>query len=112
MLSGIGMEQLRKGDLPRSSLLAPSLAFVTGFSVVFISLGASASAIGSFLQEHRNSLTPIAGALVLLFGLHLLGLLIKLTFRAGMVLGALLVVLGALSLVGLAPIFAGLFAVH
>ena len=112
MLSGIGMEQLRKGDLPRSSLLAPSLAFVTGFSVVFISLGASASAIGSFLQEHRNSLTPIAGALVLLFGLHLLGLLIKLTFRAGMVLGALLVVLGALSLVRHAPLFAGLGAVH
>lgn len=38
MLSGIGMEQLRKGELPRSSLLIPSLAFVTGFSVVFISL--------------------------------------------------------------------------
>lgn len=112
MLSGIGMEQLRKGELPRSTLLTPSLAFVTGFSVVFISLGASASAIGSFLKENRNSLTPIAGALVLLFGLHLLGLLIKLTFRAGMVLGALLVALGVLSLARHAPLFAGLGALH
>ena len=112
MLSGIGMEQLRKGELPRSSLLTPSLAFVTGFSVVFISLGASASAIGSFLKENRNSLTPIAGALVLLFGLHLLGLLIKLTFRAGIVLGALLVALGLLSQFCHAALFAGLDALH
>jgi cytochrome c-type biogenesis protein len=112
MLSGIGMEQLRKGELPRSSLLTPSLAFVTGFSVVFISLGASASAIGSFLKENRNYLTPIAGALVLLFGLHLLGLLIKLTFRAGMVLGALLVALGVLSMVRHAPLLAGFDALH
>jgi cytochrome c-type biogenesis protein len=112
MLSGIGMEQLRKGELPRSGLLTPSLAFVTGFSVVFISLGASASAIGSFLQENRSYLTPIAGALVLLFGLHLLGLLIKLTFRAGMVLGALLVALGVLSLVRHAPLLVGLDALH
>ena len=112
MLSGIGMEQLRKGEPPRSSLLTPSLAFVTGFSVVFIGLGASASAIGSFLKENRNSLTPIAGALVLLFGLHLLGLLIKLTFRAGMVLGVLLVALGLLSLFRHAALFAGLDALH
>src|SRR5467141_2302421 len=112
MLSGIGMEQLRKGEVPRSSLLIPSLAFVTGFSVMFISLGASASAIGSFLKENRNSLTPIAGALVLLFGLHLLGLLIKLTLRAGMVLGALLVALGVLLLDRHAPLFAGLDAFH
>jgi cytochrome c-type biogenesis protein len=112
MLSGIGMEQLRQGELPRSSLFAPSLAFVTGFSVVFISLGASASAIGSFLNENRSSLTPMAGALVLLFGLHLLGLLIKLTFRAGLVLGALLVALAVLSLVRHAPLYAGLGAVH
>jgi cytochrome c-type biogenesis protein len=112
MLSGIGTEQLRKGDLPRSSLLGPSLSFVTGFSVVFISLGASASVVGSFLKENRDSLTPIAGALVLLFGLHLLGFLIKLTFRAGMILGALLVALGVLSLLRHSPLFAGLDALH
>jgi hypothetical protein len=67
---------------------------------------------GSFLNENRNSLTPIACALVLLFGLQLLGLLIKLTFLAGIVLGALLVALGVLSLFGHAPLFAGLRAVH
>src|SRR5215468_3603719 len=75
MLSGIGMEQLRQGQPPKSGLFASSLAFVIGFSAVFISFGASASAVGAFLRENRTLLAPIAGALILLFGLHLLGLL-------------------------------------
>lgn len=112
MLSGIGMEQLRKGELPKAGLFGPSLAFVTGFSLVFISFGASASAVGSFLKAHRNALTPIAGALVLLFGLHLLGLLIKLTYRAGVAIGALFIGLGILSLIRREPLFAGLSALH
>jgi hypothetical protein len=39
MLSGIGVEQLRAGQPARNSLFASSLAFVSGFSVVFISFG-------------------------------------------------------------------------
>ncbi len=94
MLSGIGMEELRKGEAPSSGLFASSLAFVAGFSVVFIAFGASASAVGSFLLQNRARLAPVAGALILLFGLHLLGALIKLNLRAGIVLAALLVALG------------------
>lgn len=111
MLSGIGMEQLRQGQAPRSGLFASALAFVFGFSVVFISFGASASAVGSFLREHRATLAPIAGALILLFGLHLLGLLIKLSVRAGLILGAIFVMLGIAAIVR-GPLFAGLGAVH
>ncbi len=91
MLSGIGMEQLRQGQPPRGSLFASSLAFVAGFSLVFISFGASASAVGTFLRQNRALLAPIAGALIILFGLHLLGVLIKLNLRSGLILGALLV---------------------
>ena len=112
MLSGIGMEQLRQGEVPRGGLFSSALAFVTGFSVVFISFGATASAVGSFLKENRHLLIPIAGALILLFGLHLLGLLIKLSLRAGVVLGAFLVLLGIASLVRHAPLFAGFGALH
>ena len=54
-------------------LVASALAFVLGFSAVFIAFGASASAVGGFLQSHKSTLAPIAGALILLFGLHLLG---------------------------------------
>src|ERR1700688_2749385 len=85
MLSGIGMEQLRKGEVPSSGLFTSALAFVAGFSVVFISFGASASAVGSFLRQNRALLAPVAGALILLFGLHLLCLLIKLNVRTCLV---------------------------
>jgi cytochrome c-type biogenesis protein len=112
MLSGIGMEQLRQGQQPRGGLFASALAFVMGFSVVFISFGASASAVGSFLREHRGTLAPIAGALILLFGLHLLGLLTKLSVRVGLILGVLLAVLGVIALVRGGALFAGLGAVH
>src|ERR1700720_2260150 len=112
MLSGIGMEQLRQGQQPRGGLFASALAFVMGFSAVFISFGASASVVGSFLREHRGTLAPIAGALILLFGLHLLGLLIKLTVRVGLILGVLLAILGAIALVRGGALFAGLGAVH
>ena len=112
MLSGVGMEQLRGGEVPSSRLLASALSFVAGLSVVFILLGASASAVGQLLKENRNFLAPIAGALVLLFGLQLLGVLIKLTPRVGIILGVLLAAAGVVSLVRHAPLFAGLGALH
>ena len=112
MLSGIGMEQLRKGDVPTSGLFSSSLAFVAGFSFVFISFGASASAVGSFLRQNRALLAPVAGALILLFGLHLIGALIKLNLRAGIILGVLLAALGVASVLRHAPLFAGLGASH
>jgi cytochrome c-type biogenesis protein len=112
MLSGIGMEQLRQGQQPRGGLFTSAIAFVLGFSVVFISFGASASAVGAFLREHRGTLAPIAGALILLFGLHLLGLLGKLTIRVGLILGVLLAVLGIIALLRGGTLFAGLGAVH
>jgi cytochrome c-type biogenesis protein len=112
MLSGIGMEQLRQGQQPRAGLFASSLAFVTGFSVVFISFGASASAVGTFLRQNRSLLAPIAGALIILFGLHLLGVLIKLTVRAGLILGGVLVLLGVVALLRGGPLVFGLGYVH
>src|SRR2546422_4207531 len=112
MLSGIGMEQLRQGEAPSSGLFASALTFVGGFSVVFISFGASASAVGSFLLRNRSLLAPVAGALILLFGLHLIGALIKLNLRAGLVLGVLLVALGIAAYLRHAPLFAGLGASH
>jgi len=112
MRSGIGVEQLRQGQQPKGGLFASALSFVVGFSVVFISFGASASAVGGFLRQNRALLAPIAGALILLFGLHLLGGLVRMNIRAGMVLGGLLVALGFASLAHGGPLFAGLGASH
>jgi cytochrome c-type biogenesis protein len=112
MLSGIGMEQLRQGQPPRAGLFASSLSFVVGFSVVFISFGASASAVGAFLRQNRALLAPVAGALILLFGLHLLGALAKMNVRAGIILGVVLAGIGAASWLRGGPLFATLGAVH
>lgn len=112
MLSGFSIEQLRQGQQPKTGLFASALSFVIGFSVVFITFGASASAVGGFLQAHKNLLAPVAGALILLFGLHLLGGLIKMNVRAGIILGVVLVGLGIASLIHRGPLFAGLGAVH
>jgi cytochrome c-type biogenesis protein len=112
MLSGISVERLRQGEQPKGGLFASALSFVIGFSVVFIAFGASASAVGGFLQSNKNLLAPVAGALIVLFGLHLLGGLIKMNVRAGIILGAILVALGVVSLVHGGPLFAGLGAAH
>src|SRR4029077_5042280 len=95
MLSGIGVEQLRRGEKSRGSLLMSSFAFVVGFSVVFIAFGASASAVGQFLLQNKNLLVPFAGAIIVLFGLHLIGLLGRIPVRAGVVVGALFALAGA-----------------
>ena len=112
MLSGIGVEQLKEGQTPRAGLLTSALAFVLGFSIVFITFGASASAVGSFLVRNRSLLAPLAGALIVLFGLHLVGWLAKISVRAGLVIGLILLAVGAA--VNLRPGIAGatLKAVH
>jgi cytochrome c-type biogenesis protein len=102
MLSGVGVDQLQQGQGPRGELLRSAVAFVIGFSIVFISFGASASAVGTFLQSHRTVLAPLAGALILLFGLHLIGWLVKISLRVGFVIGGSLVA-GAIVMAFTAP---------
>ncbi len=75
-VSGVSMEEFRSGEATpasRGKLLASSLAFVAGFSLVFISLGASASVIGGFLMSRLPLLGKIAGVLIIIFGLHTMG---------------------------------------
>jgi cytochrome c-type biogenesis protein len=95
MLSGIGVEQLQRGEKPRGSLMASAAAFVLGFSLVFISFGASASAVGQFLVRNKGLLGPVAGALIILFGLHLIGWLGRLDIDAGLAIGGTLLVCAA-----------------
>jgi cytochrome c-type biogenesis protein len=94
MLSGVGVDKLREGEGETGKLFSAALAFVIGLSVVFITMGATASAVGQFLLTHRDVLAPIAGALIILFGLHLIGWLIKLPLRVGLIVGVILVAMG------------------
>ena len=52
-----------------------SVLFVLGFSTVFVALGASASVLGQVIQTYRNELGMVAGVIIILFGLHFVGLL-------------------------------------
>ncbi len=58
----------------RRKTMLHSLAFVSGFTVVFVLLGASATYIGSFLQEHMELLRKAGGLLIIAFGIHVTGL--------------------------------------
>jgi cytochrome c-type biogenesis protein len=77
-ITGMSFEQLT-GRHYRSSLvtsaMVKSLPFVLGFSLVFIGLGASASAIGALLRANLGMLKSIAGIGIVILGLHLAGLL-------------------------------------
>jgi cytochrome c-type biogenesis protein len=52
-----------------------AVCFVLGFSTVFVGLGAGASMFGQFIQVYKYELSMIAGGVIILFGLHFLGLL-------------------------------------
>ena len=74
MMSGLTGEQLadpRGADQRR--LLRLTLLFVLGFSVVFVALGATASALGLFLLHHKVAFNRVAGAIVIVMGLFLAG---------------------------------------
>ncbi len=58
----------------RRQIIIHSLLFIIGFTIVFVLLGASATFIGGFLQEHMKALRRVGGVLIILFGVHLTGL--------------------------------------
>jgi cytochrome c-type biogenesis protein len=66
------------GDLApaaRRRILLNALTFVLGFSVIFVALGASFSAVGQALLDHRDWIRRVGGALIVVFGLYIAGLL-------------------------------------
>ncbi|HEY6809112.1 MAG TPA: cytochrome c biogenesis protein CcdA, partial [Gemmatimonadales bacterium] len=71
-LTGMTVEELQAR---RGTAVLHALWFVGGFSFIFMALGASASALGSFLLQYQVWLGRIGGVLVILFGLYLLGVL-------------------------------------
>jgi cytochrome c-type biogenesis protein len=71
-LTGMSLDELEQ---KRGAAFLHGLWFVAGFSLVFILLGAGASAVGRLLLDQQKWLGRIGGVLVILFGLYLLGVL-------------------------------------
>ena len=77
-MSGLSLEELSKGGDEGARMRHAgweSLCFVAGFSVIFTLLGATATTVGRLLAEQAALVSKIAGAVVILFGLHMTGLL-------------------------------------
>ena len=76
-LAGTSLERFADREpetrVRRETVLA-ALLFVLGFSTVFVALGASASVIGSLIRVYSGPLATIAGVVIILMGLHFLGL--------------------------------------
>lgn len=85
-ISGVSLDEMRGtsggaavavviGADVKRRVLATSLFFILGFSLVFISLGASATFLGQFLMSRLQLLGQIAGVVIIIFGLHTMGVL-------------------------------------
>lgn len=81
-LAGVSVDEL-KGDSARSDtgrrIILAAIAFVLGFSVVFVALGATASVIGQSIARYYDILSYVAGSIIIIMGLHFLGV-----FRIGL----------------------------
>jgi len=75
-ISGVSLEEMQRIEERKKvfkKILLNSLLFIFGFSVVFIALGASATAVGKFLTEKLDIISKIAGVIITIFGLHMMG---------------------------------------
>jgi cytochrome c-type biogenesis protein len=77
LLTGESLENLKAetATAARAQTFAHAMAFVLGFSLVFIALGLTASAIGGVLNAHRTLISQIGGVLVVILGLQMMGLI-------------------------------------
>ena len=76
-VSGVSVDEMRSAEAAarvRSRVVLNSVAFIIGFSLVFVSLGVSASFLGSLFLGHRDIIRLVGGLFVLSVGLYLVGL--------------------------------------
>ena len=69
-ITGLSLEDVQKA---RRAALVHSLLFVLGFTLIFLALGATATALGQLLHYQRVWISRIGGVLVIVFGLYMLG---------------------------------------
>lgn len=81
-LAGVSFDELKDtepGAEQRRRVVVAAIAFVLGFATVFIALGATASVVGKTIAQYFDTLSVIAGIIIIVMGLHFLGV-----FRIGM----------------------------
>jgi cytochrome c-type biogenesis protein len=71
-ITGLSLEDVTKA---RRTALVHSLLFILGFTLIFVALGATATTLGRMLLRYRYLVSEAGGALVIVFGLYLIGVL-------------------------------------
>jgi cytochrome c-type biogenesis protein len=74
LMSGYSVANLQTGEVSRKTMLRVTTLFVFGFTVVFVATGAAATRISNFLSTNQRTTNVVAGALVLAFGLAMVGM--------------------------------------
>lgn len=100
-ITGVDLETLQTGTISRRYILLNSLLFIAGFSIVFMLLVIPANVLGNLLLEYQVWIHRIAGVIIIVFGLHIAGIInigilnvekkLHLTERPGGYFGSLLI---------------------
>lgn len=83
-LAGVSFDEMSRaqaGGVTARRLTLAAAAFVLGFGTVFVLLGATATTISGWLAQYGRELAIVAGVIIAIFGLHMLGL-----FRSGLLM--------------------------
>jgi len=76
LISGVGVEELQQPDASLfRKVMLNSIAFIIGFSIVFVTLGAISTEAGQLAARYKSTLARVAGVLIIVFGLHLTGIM-------------------------------------
>jgi len=73
-MGGMSLNEMTGGQRSRWRAIVPALFFVLGLSTVFLFLGFTASAFGAFFLRNQDLFAQISGVLIIIFGLHFLGI--------------------------------------
>lgn len=74
MVSGYSVADLQTGEASTSKMLRATLLFVAGFTIIFVAQGAGATSISRFLLQNQLVVTRIAGAVIAIFGVVMVGM--------------------------------------
>jgi cytochrome c-type biogenesis protein len=76
-ISGVSLDEMQSEEHKKSalrSIMLNSLFFISGFTLIFVLLGATATSLGKAFNEYYSTISKVAGVLIIVFGLHMMGL--------------------------------------
>ncbi len=73
-ISGHTLDDIKGDKSAARAVMLNSLVFIAGFTMIFVLMGAAATSIGQLLNDNLNLISKIAGGIIIIFGLHMIGI--------------------------------------